>query len=83
MVSKAQKLRAKRSSRAGRPRKEDADRFYCGKIKPEWTEKETKVVALDARKRIHKLDDGQFAGYTLGRIFLDGNITEEELKAGD
>lgn len=83
MVSKAAKLRAKRSSRAGRPRKEDAERFDCGKIKPEWTEKETKVVALDARKRIHKLDDGQFAGYTLGRIYLDGNITEEERKAGD
>lgn len=84
MTSKAERLRAKRSTRAGRPRKEGAERHPCGKIKTDWTEKENKVVALDARKRIHKLDDsGQLAGYTLGRIFLDGNITEEERKAGD
>lgn len=82
MTSKAAKLRAKRS-RAGRPRKEGADRHPCGKIKKEWTEMENKVVALDARKRVHQLDGSQLAGYTLGRIFMDGNITEEERKAGD
>lgn len=91
-ASKAAKLRAKRQ---GRPRKANADRHPCGKIKKAWandnqerenreTEKETLAVALEARKRIHGIDDNTpLAGYVLGRIFLDGRITEEQRKAGD
>lgn len=91
-ASKAAKLRAKR---LGRPRKAGADRYPCGKIKKAWandnqerenreTEKETLAVALEARKRIHGIDDNTpLAGYVLGRIFLDGRITEEQRKAGD
>lgn len=42
-------------------------------------------MAAEARARIHGVDDGksQLAGYTLGRIFLDGKINEEQRKAGD
>ncbi|RVI77260.1 hypothetical protein CN083_17340 [Sinorhizobium meliloti] len=37
MLTKAQKLRAKRKAQLGRPRKANAERFACGKIKPEWS----------------------------------------------
>lgn len=73
----------------GRPKKDNVDRFPCGKIKPKETERETKSVAIEARMRMHangndKFDaESQLAGYTLGRIFLDGKITEPQLKAGD
>lgn len=83
MASKAAKLRAKRAN-AGRPKKKDVERFPSGKIKPFETERENKSVALDARRRIHGISaDDQRAGYTLGRIFLDGKITEDQFKAGD
>lgn len=88
--SKAAKLRAKRS-RAGRPRKEGVERYASGDIKRSETQKEAMSVAIEARRRIDgwgdKVSDetvrGQLAGYTLGRMRLDGNITEEQLKAGD
>jgi hypothetical protein len=91
MAAKAQKLRIKRAMRtAGRPRKEGVERFPGGKIKPFETEKDNMSVAIDARRRIHGMqaanDDtvkSQLAGYTLGRIFLDGKITEEQRQAGD
>jgi hypothetical protein len=88
MLSKAQKLRAKRKAQLGRPRKADAERFACGKIKPDWSkresEKEAMAVALAARKRMHGLETrSSFAGYTLGRLFLDGRITEAQREAGD
>ncbi|MBB4189324.1 hypothetical protein [Sinorhizobium terangae] len=88
MTSKAHKLRAKRKAQLGRPRKVNAARFACGKIRPEWSrqesEKEMIAVALAARKRMHGLDTtSAFAGYTLGRLFLDGRITAEQREAGD
>ncbi|PDT84139.1 hypothetical protein [Sinorhizobium sp. BJ1] len=88
MMSKAQKLRAKRKAQLGRPRKMNAERFACGKIKPDWSkresEKEVMAVALAARKRMHGLaTSSNFAGYTLGRLFLDGRITEAQREAGD
>ncbi|MBP2237112.1 hypothetical protein J2Z31_003626 [Sinorhizobium kostiense] len=88
MMSKAQKLRAKRKAQLGRPRKADAERFACGKIKPQWSkresEKEAMAVAIAARKRMHGLaTSSAFAGYTLGRLFLDGRITEAQRQAGD
>lgn len=88
MLTKAQKLRAKRKAQLGRPRKANAERFACGKIKPEWSkqesEKEAMAVALAARKRMHGLEArGALAGYTLGRLFLDGRITEQQREAGD
>lgn len=91
-VSKAAKLRAKR---AGRPRKSHADRHPCGKIKHAWsqdnmareqqeTEKEARSVALAARERIHGIEDATpLAGYVLGRIHIDGKITDEQRRAGD
>jgi hypothetical protein len=91
MAAKAQKLRTKRANRgAGRPRKEGVERFPSGKVKPSETQKETMSVAIDARRRIHGMEAAnddmikkQYAGYTLGRIYLDGKITEEQLMAGD
>lgn len=91
-MSKAAKLKVKRT---GRPRKANADRYPCGKIKREWsndnqerekqeTEKEAVSVVMEARKRIHGIEDNtHLAGYVLGRIFLDKRITEEQRKAGD
>jgi len=94
-ASKGMKRRVR--PKGGRPRKEGVDRFDCGKIKPYETEREVKSVAIEARMRIHLgINDNSeakkqdlayassvFAGYTLGRIFLDGNITEGQRKAGD
>lgn len=86
-AAKGAKLRIKRSLRgAGRPRKQNVERFPSGKIKPFETEKENKSVAIEARKRIHGANmnvESPFAGYTLGRLFLDGKITEEQRQAGD
>lgn len=90
--SKAAKLRAKRT---GRPRKSHAERHPCGKIKHAWsqdnkareqqeTEKEAIAVAMEARARIHGIEDNTpLAGYVLGRLFLDKRINDEQRKAGD
>ena len=84
MASKAEKLRLKRKSQLGRPPKQDVERYPGGKIKPSETIKETLSTALWGRKNVHKLEtDSPFAGYTLGRMFLDGKITDEERKAGE
>lgn len=87
MASKAEKLRLKRgSSKAGRPRKEGAERHACGKIKTAWTEKEAKSVAMEARGRVYGIRDGaelDVVGYTAGRMHLDGKISKELLEAGD
>lgn len=85
MSSKAAKLRAKRATRgAGRPRKENVERYPSGDIKRHETEKEVLSVAMEARKRIHGLSENNaLAGYTLGRMFLDGSVSEEQRKAGD
>jgi hypothetical protein len=85
MASRAEKLRSKRASRSvGRPRKEGVDRYPSGDIKRHETEKDVLSVALEARQRIHGLSENNaLAGYTLGRMFLDGAINEEQRKAGD
>ena len=87
MTSKAAKLKQKRISR-GRPRKEGAERHPCGKIKQEWSQRESEQdavsVAMTARGKIHGLNENNaLAGYTLGRIYLDGNISEYQRVAGD
>lgn len=87
MTSKAAKLKHKRISR-GRPRKEGAERHPCGKIKQDWSqqesEKDAMSVAMVARGRIHGLNENNaLAGYTLGRIFLDGKIQQHQREAGD
>lgn len=89
MKTRAAKLKSKRISRAGRPRKE-GERYPSGDIKRSETQKETMSVAIEARARIHDLKDApaellksNLVGYTLGRIYLDGNITKEQLEAGD
>lgn len=86
MASKLHKIRLKRKASTGRPKKEGAARYPGGQIKPEWTEKQAKAVAVEARKRLHGANmnvESPLAGYTLGRIRLDGNITDEQLAAGD
>ena len=89
MTSKAERIRIKRASRAGRPRKADVARYPGGQIKHGETEREVRSVALDARKRLHfcgrrDVDVASpFAGYTLGRMFLDGKLTAHEREAGD
>ncbi len=94
MTSKGEKLRNKRIQQ-GRPRRQDVPRYESGKIqysalRPE-TEQEVKSVAIDARRRVHgygkqvpdKLVGSPLAGYVLGRLYLDGKISKEELEAGD
>jgi len=76
---------------AGRPRKEGVERYPSGDVKRSETQREVMSVAIEARRRIdgwsEKVTDetvkSPFAGYTLGRIFLDGRITEDQRKAGD
>lgn len=85
----ASKGTKRRLPKGGRPKKADVERFPCGKIKPKETEREVKSVAIEARMRIHANGNEKFdaesdhAGYTLGRIYLDGKITEPQLKAGN
>lgn len=91
MGGKAIKVKRKANKGAGRPRKENVERYPSGDIKRSETQREAMSVAIEARRRIDgwgdKVSDGtvksQFAGYTLGRMFLDGRITEEQRKAGD
>jgi hypothetical protein len=91
MGGKALKTRSKGNKGAGRPRKRNVERYPSGDIKRSETQREAMSVAIEARRRIdgwgEKTPDdvvrGQLAGYTLGRIFLDGKITEDQRKAGD
>lgn len=82
--TKAEKLRQRRGKPgAGRPRKE-GERYPSGRIKHSETERETKAVAMEARTRIHKIDGASpLAGYTLGRMNMDGRISDAEREAGD
>src|SRR5690349_4022395 len=94
MSSKAAKLkshRIKQRQYAGRPPKEGVERYPSGQIKHTEREKEARAVAIEARQRVYfkgkevsnDMVASQFAGYTLGRMFLDGRITECEREAGD
>jgi hypothetical protein len=91
MGGKALKTRSKGNKGAGRPRKEGLERYPSGDIKRSETQKEVMSVVIEARRRIdgwsEKTTDeavkSPFAGYTLGRVFLDGRITEDQRKAGD
>jgi hypothetical protein len=91
MGGKSTKIKQRGNKGAGRPRKEGVERYPSGDIKRSETQREAMSVAIEARRRIdgwgEKTPDdvvrGQLAGYTLGRIFLDGKITEEQRKAGD
>jgi hypothetical protein len=90
MGGKAIKIKQRGNKGAGRPRKQ-GERYPSGDIKRSETQKEAMSVAIEARRRIDgwsaKVTDetvkSPFAGYTLGRMFLDGRITEEQRKAGD
>lgn len=90
MGGKASKIKVKRTNGAGRPRKE-GERYASGDIKRSETQKEVMSVVIEARRRIDGWSDkvtddtvkSPFAGYTLGRVFLDGRITEDQRKAGD
>ncbi|WP_434734148.1 hypothetical protein NL154_05625 [Rhizobium sp. YTUHZ044] len=91
MGGKATKIKQRGNKGAGRPRKPNVERYPSGDIKRSETQREAMSVAIDARRRIDGWDEktsddivkSQFAGYTLGRIFLDGRLTEEQRKAGD
>ncbi|MCY1741171.1 hypothetical protein [Ensifer sp. SL37] len=94
MTSQAERLRSKRIKQrqyAGRPAKEGVERYPSGQIKHTEREKEVRAVAIEARQRVYfkgkevsnDMVASQFAGYTLGRMFLDGRITECEREAGD
>jgi hypothetical protein len=90
MIMKAAKLKIKRKGR-GRPRKEDAQRHPCGKIDQAWAQRESeseiKSVVMEARQRVHQIANSNAvhgeAGFTAGRMWIDGKITEEQLKAGN
>lgn len=92
MASKLLKIRTpKRRSSAGRPPKEDMERYPSGKIKPSETQRETMSVVIAARKRMNGWNDNvpdsrakdERAGYVLGLLFLDGKISEEQLDIGN
>ncbi|QIG74576.1 hypothetical protein EVC10_068 [Rhizobium phage RHph_Y25] len=91
MGGKATKIKQRANKGAGRPRKQNVERYPSGDIKRSETQKEAMSVAIEARRRIDgwgdKVSDdavkSQYAGYTLGRMFLDGRITKEQLEAGD
>lgn len=92
MGGKSTKIKVKRANNgAGRPRKQNVERYPSGDIKRSETQKEAMSVAIEARRRIDGWSDkvtdetvkSPFAGYTLGRMFLDGRITEDQRKAGD
>lgn len=91
MGGKATKVKRPANKGAGRPRKQNVERYPSGDIKRSETQRETMSVAIDARRRVDGWSDkvsdetvkSPYAGYTLGRIFLDGRITEEQRKAGD
>lgn len=90
MGGKALKTRSKANKGAGRPRKE-GERYASGDIKRSETQKEVMSVVIEARRRIDGWSDkatddtvkSQYAGYTLGRMFIDGAITKQQLEAGD
>ncbi|QND42976.1 hypothetical protein HB770_20955 [Rhizobium leguminosarum bv. viciae] len=92
MGGKTLKTKTRKANKgAGRPRKEGVERYPSGDIKRSETAREAMSVAIEARRRIDGWSDkvtdetvrGQLAGYVLGRMRLDGSITEEQLKAGD
>lgn len=89
MTSKSAKLRSHRIKQrqyAGRPKKEGVERYTNGEIKHFEREKEVRAVVMEARDRVHgkNIDNAsQYAGYVLGRMFLDGKITQCEREAGD
>ena len=94
MTSKSAKLRSHRIKQrqyAGRPAKEGVERYPGGQIKHTEREKEVRAVAIEARQRVYfkgqevsnDMMASPFAGYTLGRMFLDGKITACEREAGD
>ena len=94
MSSKSAKLKAHRVKQrqyAGRPAKEGVERYPGGQIKHTEREKEVRAVAIEARQRVYfkgqevsnDMMASPFAGYTLGRMFLDGKITACEREAGD
>ncbi|MGR9130789.1 hypothetical protein [Rhizobium leguminosarum] len=91
MGGKTLKTKTRKANKgAGRPRKE-GERYPSGDIKRSETQREVMSVAIEARRRIDRWSEkvtdetvkSPFAGYTLGRIFLDGRITEDQRKAGD
>lgn len=86
MASKLQKPRVKRRSNAGRPPKQEAERYPSGQIKHTWTEQEAKSVVVEARQRVHAIGANEniaAGGYTAGRMWIDGKISEDQLKAGN
>lgn len=91
MGGKSTKIKQRGNKGAGRPRKQGVERYPSGDVKRGETQREVMSVAIEARRRIDGWGDkvaddtvkSPFAGYTLGRIFLDGRITEEQRKAGD
>lgn len=91
MGGKSTKLKVKRTNNGpGRPRKE-GERYASGDIKRSETQREVMAVAIEARRRIdgwgkETPDDkikSPYAGYVLGRMFLDGAISKTQLEAGD
>jgi hypothetical protein len=81
LKTRAAKLQAKRSR--GRPRKE-GERYPSGDRKRSETEKEACSVAIEARGRVHSLKtEDPRAGYVLGRLHMDGKITDDQLAAGN
>lgn len=88
MTSRAEKMRkhkVRMRQYAGRPKKEGVERYSNGEIKHFEREKEVRSVAIDALKRVHNVsyDTNGYSGYVLGRLYLDGRITEWEREAGD
>ena len=88
MSSKGAKLKSRRIKQrqyAGRPAKEGVERYPGGQIRHSERQEEIRSVAVEALDRVHRLpyDKRGYSGYVLGRMHLDGRITECELEAGN
>lgn len=86
----------KRAAKRGRPLMPDVEREPNGRasrrklaviVRKDESERAVKSVAMEARERLYgisdKMSDRPEAGYTLGRLFLFGMITKEQLDAGN
>lgn len=71
---------------AGRPRKENVERYPSGKITKAEVQREAMSTVIDARQRIFGVTKenarSSYSGHVLGRLFLDRKITEAEMDAG-
>ena len=83
-ADKLRRLRIRQQSRPG-PKPKEGDRYPSGDLRPYETERETMAVVMAQRAKLgYDLEQqkDERAGYTLGRMLLDGKITSAEFEGG-